>query len=129
MEWNRDQVVETIAKDSHATEKIAPICRLCGQKHWPLDPSCPGKKGRKARIKAKTENKVNKTTQSKIQSEQNIKRFAKKIAQIKEESAKAISDVQKQLNAETEAKSNAQAQAQAEIRTRIEAEKSIRKEI
>ncbi|MHC4842546.1 MAG: CBS domain-containing protein [Planctomycetota bacterium] len=129
MEWNRDQVVETIAKDSQATEKIAPICRLCGQKHWPLDPSCPGKKGRKARIKAKTENKANKTTQSKIQSEQNIKRFAKKIARIKEESAKAISDVQKQLNAETEAKSKAQAQAQAEIRARIEAEKSIRKEI
>jgi hypothetical protein len=129
MEWNRDHVVETVATDSQTIEKIAPICRLCGQKHWPLDPSCLGKKGRKARAKTKTGNKAKKTTQSKVQTEKNITQFAEKITRIKEESAKAISDSQKQLNAETKAKTKAQTQAQAEIKARIEAEKSIRKEV
>ncbi len=42
------------------TEKFTPTCRVCGKKHWPLDPSCIGKKGVKAeaRAKAKAERKA-----------------------------------------------------------------------
>ncbi|MHC4293363.1 MAG: CBS domain-containing protein [Planctomycetota bacterium] len=120
MEWNREHVAEIDEVNTTTTEKIAPTCRICGEKHWPLDPSCLGKKGKKAKAK--------KSTQLDIRSEQNIKQFAEKISRIKEDSAKAISDARKKLNAETEAKTKAQAQVQAELRARVEAEKKARME-
>ncbi|MHC4265627.1 MAG: CBS domain-containing protein [Planctomycetota bacterium] len=137
MEWNKEQPTVSIEKISTTTiEKIAPTCRLCGQKHWPLDPSCLGKKGAKA--KAREKSKAEKTARNEararadaekraaileVQTEQKIKSFAEKIARIKEETAQTISETQKKLNAETEAKTKAQAQAQAELRAKIEIEK------
>ena len=36
-----------------SAEKFVPICKICGKKHWPLDPSCIGNKGVKAEARAK----------------------------------------------------------------------------
>lgn len=36
-----------------STERFVPTCKICGNKHWPKDPSCLGKKGAKGRAKAK----------------------------------------------------------------------------
>ena len=36
-----------------SAEKFVPTCKICGKKHWPLDPSCIGKKGVKAETMAK----------------------------------------------------------------------------
>lgn len=38
---------------SSAPKRFIPTCAICGGKHWPRDPSCPGKKGAKAKAKAK----------------------------------------------------------------------------
>jgi predicted transcriptional regulator len=36
-----------------APKRFVPTCTICGNQHWPRDPSCLGKKGAKAKAKAK----------------------------------------------------------------------------
>ena len=43
---------ENVTSTNREPDKYCPTCGICGQRHWPLDPSCPGKKGVKARAKA-----------------------------------------------------------------------------
>lgn len=38
---------------SSAPKRFVPTCPICGNQHWPRDPSCLGKKGAKAKAKAK----------------------------------------------------------------------------
>ncbi|MBW8016891.1 MAG: CBS domain-containing protein [Planctomycetes bacterium] len=38
---------------SPRSKRFVPTCKICGNKHWPRDPSCTGKKGAKAKAKAK----------------------------------------------------------------------------
>jgi len=40
-------------KTPSRSERFVPTCPICGNKHWPKDPSCLGKKGAKAKAKAK----------------------------------------------------------------------------
>lgn len=89
--------------EAPTTRKYKPVCRICGMNHWPLDPSCLGKKSVKARIKAKlkalkrakaqkkaivqTETnssaEVEKTQQPREQAKENIESFAEKITKLK----------------------------------------------
>ncbi len=43
---------------SSRKERFVPTCSICGNKHWPRDPSCLGKKGAKAKAKAKASAKA-----------------------------------------------------------------------
>ena len=36
---------------SSAPKRFVPTCTICGNQHWPRDPSCAGKKGAKAKAK------------------------------------------------------------------------------
>lgn len=38
---------------SPRSQRFVPACPICGNNHWPKDPSCLGKKGSKAKAKAK----------------------------------------------------------------------------
>ena len=44
---------DTTGTNPSSVGKFVPTCRICKKKHWPLDPSCIGKKGAKAEAAAK----------------------------------------------------------------------------
>jgi len=43
----------TVHLTTSAPKRFVPTCTICGNQHWPRDPSCPGKKGAKVKAKAK----------------------------------------------------------------------------
>ncbi|MCF7955102.1 MAG: hypothetical protein K9M75_04815, partial [Phycisphaerae bacterium] len=43
----------TVHLTNSAPKRFVPTCTICGNQHWPRDPSCAGKKGAKAKAKAK----------------------------------------------------------------------------
>jgi hypothetical protein len=125
---------QTKIKGNSEQEKYTPTCYLCGNQHWPLDPSCGGKKGGKAnaKAKAKADRKAEKDAKrlAKLElkaqakgdrkltkagkSDDNATSFADKITHIQTEAADTI--------AHTEHQANVQIQTERQIRERVEAE-------
>lgn len=129
--------------------RYTPTCSLCGKQHWPLDPSCLGKKGAKARAKAKAEAKRQAKLQAKAEKKARLKApkdvqqesknneeaqyFADKIANIKFEAQKAMADSELQaedaLTAERRKWSKIQAQSEQRIQSHIEEVAQVKSEM
>ena len=84
-------------------EKFVPTCEICGKKHWPLDPSCIGKKGVKAeaREKVKAAREAKAEAKLKAKAEENIAKlkseFAANQKSYKEHIAKIKADAEEAL--------------------------------
>ena len=115
---------KTSADSSPPPGRYTPTCSLCGKQHWPLDPSCLGRKGakenarakseakRQAKLKAKAERqnrvKAQKDAKNKLKYDEQVRSFADKISRIQSEARQAIAKT------ESQAKADAVERAQAE---------------
>ena len=86
---------------SNSDKRFKPVCKICGKKHWPLDPSCIGKKGMKAKAKAEKKAEIEAEKRAKIEAElqKKIELYAEQLAKIKAPATKEI------INIKTEHKS------------------------
>ena len=91
-------------------EKFTPTCKLCGKKHWPLDPSCIGKKGARAEIKAQIEAK--KRAKAEANAEAKMRAEAERMA-ISEARTRAKEEERKRAKAEAKIRSLSEAGARA----------------
>ena len=87
--------------------KFAPTCSICGKQHWPLDPSCIGRKGVEAKNKAKAK------AAKEVKAEARVKAKAERIARAESES---------RVKAEAKARVEAEAKTRAEVEKRVKVE-------
>lgn len=111
---------------SHSTRgKFVPTCEICGQEHWPFDPSCMGKKAVKQNEKKKIKEAKNEKKRKKIDAKN------KKLQKNAQNKARpeAITTAKKQNNAllttETQYQNEVKARIEAEEKARLEADKRI----
>ena len=127
-----------------AQDKYTPTCHLCGRGHWPLDPSCTGKKGgkaiakakakeeriaqkeakRMAKLAAKAEAKGQKQLAKQVKTDDSARSFAEKISRIKDDAAEAIAKTEGQaevkLAAERELRGREQIATKETVRAYVE---------
>jgi len=112
--------------------RYTPTCSLCGKQHWPLDPSCLGKKGARVRAKEKAEakrqtklqakaerknrSKAKKDAKNKLKADEKTRSFADKISRIQSEAQEVI----EQTEFRTEEKLQTEYQMHEEIQARTE---------
>ena len=115
-----DSNKQTLSTDLPSTlpspyEKFTPTCKFCGKQHWPLDPSCIGRKKARAEAKAK----------ARAEAEERRRARAAAIARAKTEK-KARAQAKKMVKAEARVRAKAERKARAEAKkwTRIEAKRA-----
>ena len=67
-------VIKTIPSP---VKRFAPICKKCGKEHWPLAPSCIGKRAAKAEARAKAKEKARAKAEAKAKAKAEKKARAK----------------------------------------------------
>jgi flagellar biosynthesis GTPase FlhF len=116
-----DKVVESVEQPSVDTEKrrFMPICKVCGERHWPFHPliPCVNKKKAlakgKAQAKAEAKAKANEKAQAKAAAKARRKAEKKAYPQML---AKAKAEAQARAEAEAQAREHAKARAEAQPR-------------
>ncbi len=102
-------------------ERFTPTCRICGRQHWPLDPSCIGKKGVKAQAKARAKAEKLARVEAKARAKAERKQKGEEDRrEVTSEESQVSGKLEAELKAEREARVRAEERAAEYARQREE---------